>query len=499
MYANVAADPRLEVPSSPDLTVIVFRLHGADDAAGSHCRRGSTAPSESCCRAPASKGASICGSCLLAPTHPDRVAEALDIISAAIDATRHPPRRNAPVEEASMSDILQIADPAASRTAPSLWRAGLGFRPFFLLGAAHAAAVVALWVGTLSGWWAVGDLGWHAREMTYGFGGAIVAGFLLTAVPNWTASAPIVGPWLAALVALWCAARLAALDGPGWGTTALVSGFLVALAGSIAVPIVRARAPRNYGVPVVVLALAVSAVIEQLGAQGVALPFAMPPPMCGVLVIVLLMAVVGGRVIPFFTRSRLGDAVGVPPPRPLLEVLSLGLLALAVPATWWMPDSTALGVLFLAAGVLHGLRLARWAAPPVWRVPMLAILYAGYLWLAGGLVLAGLAVIWPAVVAPTLALHALTAGAMGSLILGMIARVSRGHTGRSITADRVTVGLFIAVTLSALLRVVAPLLTSASYVTLLGLSAAAWALAFGGFVVRYAPILMTPRPDGKAG
>lgn len=398
-----------------------------------------------------------------------------------------------------MSDILQIADPAASRRAPSLWRAGLGFRPFFLLGAAHAAAVVALWVGTLSGWWAVGDLSWHACEMTYGFGGAIIAGFLLTAVPNWTASRPIVGPRLAGLVAFWCAARVAAFTGPGWIATALVSGFLVALAVSIAVPIVRARTPRNYGVPLVVLAFAASATLDQLSAQGVALPFAMPPRMCGVLVIVLLMAVVGGRVIPFFTRSRLGDSVRISPPRPSLEVLSLGLLALAVPATWLMPGSTALGVLYLAAGVLHGLRLARWAAHPVWRVPMLAILYAGYLWLSGGLILAGLAVVWPGVVAPTLALHALTAGAMGSLILGMITRVSRGHTGRSITADRMTVGLFVAVTLSALLRVVAPLFMPGAYVTLLTLSAAAWVLAFGGFVVRYAPMLVTPRPDGKPG
>lgn len=398
-----------------------------------------------------------------------------------------------------MSDILEITDPAAPCRAPSLWRAGLGFRPFFLLGAAHAAAVVALWVGTLSGWWAIGDLGWHAREMTYGFGGAIIAGFLLTAVPKWTASRPIVGPRLVGLVVLWCAARVAALAGPGWVTTALVSGFLAALAGSIAVPIVRARKPRNYGVPFVVLALALAAAVEQLGAQGVALPFTLPSRMCGVLVIVLLMAVVGGRVIPFFIRSRLGDAARVPPPRPVLEALSLGLLALAVPATWWVPGSTALGALYLVVGVLHGLRLVRWATPPVWRVPMLAILYAGYAWLVVGLVLAGLAVFWPAVVAPTLALHALTAGAMGSLILGMIARVSRGHTGRSIVADRVTVGLFVAVTLSALLRVVAPMLMSGAYVILLALSAAAWVLAFGGFAVRYAPILMTPRPDGKTG
>ena len=129
-----------------------------------------------------------------------------------------------------MSDILEITDPAAPCRAPSLWRAGLGFRPFFLLGAAHAAAVVALWVGTLSGWWAIGDLGWHAREMTYGFGGAIIAGFLLTAVPKWTASRPIVGPRLVGLVVLWCAARVAALAGPGWVTTALVSGFLAEVA-----------------------------------------------------------------------------------------------------------------------------------------------------------------------------------------------------------------------------------------------------------------------------
>lgn len=398
-----------------------------------------------------------------------------------------------------MSDVLQIADPDAPSEAPPLWRAGLGFRPFFLLGAAHAALVVALWVGTLAGWWAVGDMGWHAREMTYGFVGAIIAGFLLTAVPKWTASRPLVGPGLGGLVALWCAARIAALLGPGWATTALVSGFLLALAGCIAVPIARARKRRNYGVPFVVLALAACAAVEQLAAQGIALPGPGLPRLCGILVVVLLMAVVGGRVLPFFARSRFGDAAHVPPPRTALEWLSLGALAAAIPATWLLPNSPTLGVIYLVAGLLHGLRLARWSSRVIWTEPMLAILFAGYAWLAGGLVLAGLSVLRPAAVAPTLALHALTAGAMGSLILGMLARVSRGHTGRAIVADRVTLVLFVAVTLSALLRVVAPLMTSAPYVTLLALSAATWTLAFGGFALRYAAILTTPRPDGRAG
>ncbi len=398
-----------------------------------------------------------------------------------------------------MSEVLQITDPKMPSATSALWRAALAFRPFFLLGAMHAAAVVAMWVGTLAGWWAIGDMGWHAREMTYGFVGAIIAGFLLTAVPKWTASRPLVGPKLAILVVLWCAARVAALLGPGWVTTALVSGFLLALAACVAMPIARARKRRNYGVPFVVLALAACAAVEQLAAQGIALPGPGLPRMCGALVVVLLMAVVGGRVLPFFARSRFGDAARIPPSWPALEWLSLGTLAAAIPATWLLPNTLALGVIYLAAGLLHVLRLARWSSRAVWTEPMLAILFAGYAWLAAGLALAGLSVLWPAGVAPTLALHALTAGAMGSMILGMLARVSRGHTGREIVADPVTRVLFVSVTLSALLRVVAPLVTPTPYLILLALSAVTWTLAFGGFAIRYAVILTTPRPDGRAG
>lgn len=397
-----------------------------------------------------------------------------------------------------MSEFIPTSDLEPRAAAPSVWRTGLAFRPFFLLGALHGAAVVLLWSGTLAGWWAIGDIGWHAREMVYGFGGAIIAGFLLTAVPRWTETRPLVGAPLAALVIWWLTARLSAtIIGVGPLSTVLVSGFLFIVAAVLAVPVARARRWRNYGVPLIVAMLGTGALIEQLDAQGLgAHPL---PRLCAVLVVALLMAVVGGRVIPFFTRSRFGDAVPMDPPRLWQELLALGPLALTVPISPGWPDSTALGLLLVVAGLANATRLSGWHATLVWREPMLAILFAGYGWLALGLLLTGVAIFAPGTIAPTTALHALTAGAMGSLILGMLARVSRGHTGRAIRADGMTVALFVAVTLAALLRVGGPLLAPAGYATFLSASAVAWTLAFGGFALTHGRMLLTPRPDGRAG
>lgn len=397
-----------------------------------------------------------------------------------------------------MSEIIPIGDLEPSPPSPSVWRTGLAFRPFFLLGALHGAAVVLAWGGTLAGLWAIGDVGWHAREMVYGFGGAIIAGFLLTAVPRWTETRPVVGGLLAGLVAWWLVARVwAAIMGVGALTTVLVAGFLFIVAAFITVPIVIARRRRNYGVPLIVAVLGACALIEQLDAQGLrVVPLSR---FCGVLVIALLMAVVGGRVIPFFTRSRFADAASVAAPRTWLEVLALGPLAVAVPVAAVWPGSPMLGGLLLVAGVANAMRLGGWHAKVIWREPMIAILFAGYGWLALGLLLAGFAVFVPEVIAPSTALHALTAGAMGSLILGMLARVSRGHTGRAIQADRLTIALFVLVTLAALLRVGGPLVAPTGYASFLSASAAAWTLAFGGFALTHAGLLLTPRPDGRLG
>jgi uncharacterized protein involved in response to NO len=335
--------------------------------------------------------------------------------------------------------------------------------------------------------------------MVFGYAAAVVAGFLLTAVRNWTSVQTLRGGALAALLALWLAGRLAPLlPGvlPGWFVAVVDLAFLPILAASLAVPLLRRRQWRNLPFVPILLVLAAANALVHLDVLGVAPGRANSGLYLGVDLIVLLIAIIGGRVIPFFTERALPGAkprVWMP-----VEWACIGSVV-TVAALGLLPGAPILTVIVATvAAAAHALRLWGWSDRRLWSVPLLWILHAGYGWLVVGFALEALSA--AGIVRPQLALHAYTAGAIGALTLGMMARVSLGHTGRLLGAAPPMVAAFALVNVAAVLRVFAAWgLPDEWYVAAIVASGIAWAAAFALFVGAYAPILTRPRSDGLEG
>lgn len=373
-----------------------------------------------------------------------------------------------------------------------------GFRPFFLLGGLFAAAIVPLWLLVLTGRFApagpLTGMVWHAHEMLYGFTVAIVAGFLLTAVGNWTQRETVVGPWLAALTMLWAAGRVALLAMPGWGASVVDLAFLPALAIGVGRPLWLSGNRRNAAFPVLLALLWGANLAVHLDAHGVWPGVAVAANRFAVHLVVVIILVVAGRIVPMFTRNTTG--VATIRSLPALDWTAIVGTA-TVAALQWRPDSPLLPVAAGIAAIAVAGRAWHWGARHTLREPLLWVLHVGHAWIAVGLALQALAPVVP--IAPSLALHAITVGAIGMLTLGMMARVSLGHTGRPLRI-RPAVGVaFAALLLVALVRVLGPLLAPALTVQWLWVSGLLWAAAFGAYTVVYTPILLAPRPDGRPG
>jgi len=379
----------------------------------------------------------------------------------------------------------------------------LGFRPLFLLAGVFATLVIPLWLAIFTGLWSapayLGLVGWHAHEMLFGYTIAVVAGFLLTAVRNWTNLPTPTGSLLAGLVLLWLAARLALVATaivPTWLGAMIDLSFLPAIAGVLLRPLWRSRNLRNLPFPFILLALTGANLIIHLQALGIlasgndrALQFTLNA-------VTLIMIVVGGRVIPLFTANAL-PGIRV---RRLVwaDVLAVGL-ALMVLVIDLFPALQALaGPVALLAAAANLIRMLRWRSLATRRVPMLWILHLGYAWIVVALALKGLAGMVP-VVTPSAAIHALTVGAIGALTLGMMSRVALGHTGRPIVATTVMTLAFVLINASAILRVVIPIAVPGFYLPGLIVAGLLWMAAFALFIIHYTPILTQPRIDGKPG
>jgi uncharacterized protein involved in response to NO len=396
-------------------------------------------------------------------------------------------------------------DPSIDRRArllklPPVLRAG--FRPFFFLGPIWAIAVVALWIQLLTGALtlptAFDPLAWHRHEMLFGFLGAAIAGFLLTAIPNWTGRLPISGARLGLLVAMWVAARLAILfSGPVGGITAMLveAAFLLTLAGACAREVLIAR-NRNVPVVGVVLLFALAAIVDHLEGLGL-LATDQLGWRGGVALVLMLVTIIGGRIIPSFTANWLikqGEA-RLPGQASTFDYVTMGTTALAL-ACWAFQVAASLAAsLLLAAGLLQLARLARWQGHRALGEPLVLILHLSYAWLPIGLLLLGLSII-DMDVSGTAGLHALGAGAMASMVLAVMTRATRGHTGRELRADKGTVLIYVLVTSGAALRVAAPWLPF-DYVVLIKIAGTLWGGAFLLFLAIYGPMLLGPRPDGK--
>ena len=376
-----------------------------------------------------------------------------------------------------------------------------GFRPFFFLGASWALAVVGLWVLAMAGSitlpTAFDPLAWHRHEMLFGFLGAVIAGFILTAIPNWTGRLPIAGGQLAALASLWIAARLAVMFSASTGpalAAVLDIGFLLILALLCAREVIISR---NRNLPVVgaILLLSLASGIDHAEAFGVLATDGLGWR-GGFSLVLLLITLIGGRIIPSFTRNWLvkqGASGSLPTQPSRFDLAIIGLTALALAA--WVVQASLAAPLLIIAGSFQLARLARWKG---WRTvaePLVFILHLGYFWLPLGLLLLGEGLISPT--QPTsAALHALAAGAMGSMTLAVMTRATLGHTGRELHADKGTSAIYLLVTLGAALRVAAVWLPF-DYLMLIKLSGGLWAGAFLLFLAVYGPKLLGPRPDGR--
>jgi uncharacterized protein involved in response to NO len=396
---------------------------------------------------------------------------------------------------------MQVLERRAALAIVPLLR--LAFRPFFLAGCVLALLVVPLWLTALQG--ALGDwqpaggwLGWHRHELLFGFGLAIIAGFLLTAAQTWTGQPGLSGQPLAVLALLWLAARLAWLVSAPWPLLAVLElGFPLALAGLMGRMLWKVRQQRNYPIVLVLLLLAAADGLSVAGLLQGHEGWQRQGVLSGLWLVAAMMSLIGGRVIPFFTQRGLGRVAAVAP-WPWLDYLLLAgsaLVALLYAVGPALIANTWVGALFLLLAAAHLLRLWRWQNRGLWRVPLLWSLHLAYGWLA--LACLGMA-LWHfgAPLNPSLAVHGLTIGAMAGLILAMIARVSLGHTGRPLEPPAGMTLAFILLNLACLSRVLLVLWLPVAALWLAGLC---WALAFALYVWRYGPMLLRARVDGHPG
>ena len=378
----------------------------------------------------------------------------------------------------------------------------LGFRPFFLLAGLAAATSVPLWLLMMQGAMPLSShLApglWHGHEMIFGFALAVVAGFLLTATANWTGRPTATGISLAALAGLWLAARVLLLAGdaaPVWLAVAIDVVFAPALALVLLRPILRARNHRNLIFPAILLAIGAANLVFHCAALGL---LSLDPSQIlrgAVDLVVLMIVIIGGRVIPVFTRNAVPQAEIRPT---TLDEAAIGATGLFVLADLAVGNGPVVGVAALAAALINGARMLGWRSLITRHMPILWILHAGYAWVVAAFGLRALAELTGLVPADS-ALHAFTVGVIGTMTLAMMSRVALGHTGRKIAATAPTVIAYLLVLAAAVLRVLAPMASGEGYLGLLMISGMLWSAAFVLFTVVYAPVLIRPRVDGKPG
>jgi uncharacterized protein involved in response to NO len=380
-----------------------------------------------------------------------------------------------------------------------------GFRPFFFLAGLSAVLVLAVWLAAMAGVLVVPTAfappTWHAHEMLFGFAVAAIAGFLLTAVPNWTGRLPLQGGPLLGLVSLWLAGRLAvALSAVlgAWAAAAIDLAFPTVLLFVAAREIV---AGKNWGnLPIL------SAVVSLLVADGLmhaeALDlgaWAATGWRLAISTAIFLIAMIGGRIVPSFTRNWLAKRSGgaMPVPFGQLDRLALGVTIVALAAWTALPGTGAAAALAAIAAALNAVRLYRWRGYRTLADPLVFVLHVGYAWVPLGLGLLALAQ-GTDLLPESAAVHGLTAGAIGTMTLAVMTRATRGHTGRELRADAGTTAVYVLVTISAAARVAASPWSEA-YDLLIWIAGAAWIAAFGTFLVLYGPMLSRPRIDGRPG
>lgn len=382
-----------------------------------------------------------------------------------------------------------------------------GFRPFFLLAGIEAVVAMAVWLCVYfdPALWPAAAIPawlWHAHEMMFGFVPAAIGGFLLTAVPSWTGAPGYSGGRLTALAGIWLAGRIAMI--PEVASPQAAAGidllFFPALALVLAVPLIRARKLQNLAFLVLLTLLFAANLAFHLGRLGalpggefIGLGFAAD-------VVAIIVAIIGGRIIPAFTQNGLrqqGIAFAIPP-LPQLDAAAIAALV-AVLISDMVPLSSVIGgAIALLAALLHGVRLARWGGWQTRHTPLLWVLHVGYGFLVLALALKGIGLLSGAAIGAKW-MHALTIGCFATMILGVTTRASLGHTGRPLVPPKSIIFAYALVPLAALVRVFAPAIAPEHYGLSIALAGGLWLAGFLLYVIAYAPILIGPRADGKPG
>lgn len=395
---------------------------------------------------------------------------------------------------------------AAQRNRPGKTPAILsyGFRPFFLAGALYSGLAILFWLPLLHGWLDTASLftplDWHIHEMLFGYLAAIVTGFLLTAIPNWTGRLPVQGLPLLALVLIWGAGRFAVFFSGqiGWLAALLLDcAFLTAVAAAAAREITAGRNWGNLKVLVPVLVLLAANVTFHLEAHfDGSSDFARRLAISAAIVLIMI---IGGRIIPSFTRNWLAQQgsgrLPVPFGRTDAAIIVLSAVALAM---WTaLPERMETGILLIAAGVANLFRLSRWAGDRTIRNALVLVLHASFFLVPTGFLLAGAAALFPDSVRSAAGVHAFGAGAIGAMTLAVMTRAALGHTGRELRAGPYTTGLYVMLFSAAALRILAAFLPAD--IGLLHASAGLWSAAFLGYAVLYGPMLLRPRLNARPG
>ncbi|GBF26011.1 hypothetical protein MnTg02_01047 [bacterium MnTg02] len=388
-----------------------------------------------------------------------------------------------------------------------------GFRPFFLAAGIYAMLPMFAWLVWI-GVHAAGGLVinmtiaepphiWHGHEMVYGFASAAVAGFLLTAVPNWTGTQPFRGASLGILFAIWISGR-AAMWFSAYLPTLLVAILDAAFLLSLLIVLTRQLALRPVAKNIVFagfigLLFAGNLVyhLDRLNVIDDGAPRALH---LGLLTLVLMITVIGGRVVPAFTRNSLkyrGPDIALPKSFPILDGLSIGtVLAYLILATA-EAGSAILGATAISAAITNGLRLSFWRSKATFREPIVWVLHLGYGWLVLGFLLLGLAHFFD-ILNTIAARHALATGAVGTMMMAIMTRAALGHTGRALVAPRPIALAYLLISLTALLRAIGPSLAPRFYNELMFAAGVSWIIAFAIFVIIFAPILLGPRLPRQA-
>lgn len=388
---------------------------------------------------------------------------------------------------------------------------GYGLRPFFLFAGLYAVLAMLVWTG----WLALHAMNgivlepmshfpallWHGHEMLFGYVVAVIAGFLLTAVPNWTGSPMLSRKPLMLLTAFWLAGRLAMWFGaslPGWLVAAVDVSFPILLGVLVVGSAWRQWAPRNFVFIVVLFVISTANFLVHAEVLGFFEDSARTGFVLGINVVLLLMTVVGGRIIPAFTSGALRSEGVTLRTSNIIDKLAIACVLAVVISDLALPDSFAGGVCALVAGVVQGLRMIGWRTGSTLGKPILWVLHLGYGWIVFALLLKGVAGT-TGLISSVTAMHGLAIGAIGTLTLGVMSRAALGHTGRAIVAGRALAAAYATVSIAALTRLFGPTFLPDWYTEVMIASGALWVIAFGAFTTLFWPILTRPRIDGQPG